>query len=149
MAPRPKGETIQQTIKRQSKEVNDHIIWIGCLDGSGYGKIRYNGKRLGVHRVVWELHNGPIPTGKMVLHTCDIRDCIKPEHLFLGTSQDNVKDMIEKGRFRPGQPTLTHDEIRTIRKSTNSTYSLAKEYSIAESTVRAIRGKRTYKEVPD
>lgn len=52
------------------------------------------------HRVSWVIHNGAIPPGMAVLHRCDIGECVNPEHLFLGTQTDNMKDMQEKGRAR-------------------------------------------------
>jgi len=50
------------------------------------------------HRFSWEMHNGPIPNGMMVCHRCDNSRCVRPDHLFLGSAQDNVNDMIGKGR---------------------------------------------------
>jgi hypothetical protein len=50
------------------------------------------------HRMSWEMHFGPIPEGMLVLHHCDVRRCVRPDHLFLGTARDNTRDMIAKGR---------------------------------------------------
>ena len=60
-------------------------------------------KRRTAHRISYEAHIGPIPEGMMVLHKCDVRDCVNPEHLFLGTQIDNVHDMMDKGRFSNGR----------------------------------------------
>lgn len=77
--------------------------WTGTTS-QGYGKIQA-GRRgegwLWVHRVSWELQNGPVPDGLQVLHRCDNPPCVRPSHLFLGTQVDNIRDMWAKGRARP------------------------------------------------
>jgi hypothetical protein len=70
------------------------MLWGRTKFENGYG--RYKDKR--AHRVSWELNYGPISNSLLVLHSCDIRACINPEHLFLGTQLDNMRDMISKGR---------------------------------------------------
>lgn len=79
-------------------------LWTASIGGPGYGQIAYNKKPHTVHRLIWELYNGPIPKGMFVLHRCDVRRCCNPEHLFLGTPADNTKDMISKGRMRIVRP---------------------------------------------
>ncbi len=74
--------------------------WNGVLNQGGYGRIFINGKGQMAHRVSYQLVCGPIPDGMLVLHKCDNPCCIRPEHLFLGTHQDNSDDMIRKGRGR-------------------------------------------------
>lgn len=70
----------------------------------GYGRFKLGGKGLAPHRVSYEIANGPIPEGMYVCHTCDNRGCVNPDHLWLGTPGDNVRDMHAKGRFRGGSP---------------------------------------------
>lgn len=73
--------------------------WTGAeFKGAGYGQIQVEGTPKRTHRVAWALSNGPIPKGLLVLHKCDNRRCIRPDHLFLGTQKDNVDDMVSKGR---------------------------------------------------
>lgn len=73
----------------------------GFLLPNGYGRIGGgDGKTWLAHRMSWTCHFGPIPAGIQVLHRCDNRKCIRPEHLFLGTQADNMQDMIAKGRHR-------------------------------------------------
>lgn len=77
--------------------------WTGSVGSHGYGQLADLGTVRTTHRLSWELHNGPIPKGEgahgiCVCHTCDVRTCVNPGHLFLGTQRDNLKDMRDKGR---------------------------------------------------
>ena len=74
-------------------------LWTGCLKKrDGYGWVGRNKKQMGAHRYAWILINGPIPDGLCVLHKCDNPPCVNPDHLFLGTQVDNIRDMQSKGR---------------------------------------------------
>src|SRR5262245_23452394 len=71
-----------------------------ATNNSGDCYIAYKGWPEGVHRISWIVNRGPIPNGIYVCHHCDTPNCFRPEHLFLGTPQENVWDMISKGRDR-------------------------------------------------
>lgn len=97
--------------------------WLGAKMLNGYGKFRVGDKNLLAHRYSFSINNKAIPNGLFVLHVCDNRTCVNPNHLFLGTSQDNADDMIRKGRH-VGQPPgefhslckFSDEKIRLIRK---------------------------------
>lgn len=72
----------------------------GKYPTTGYGAIKRNGKRLLAHRVSFEEFNGPIPDGFLVRHTCDVRECVNPEHLLIGTHADNHRDKAVRCRGR-------------------------------------------------
>jgi hypothetical protein len=74
-------------------------IFTGCLTRLGYGSVaKTKFIRLPAHRAAYEAFNGPIPAGLDVMHSCDLRCCINPDHLSLGTHADNMADMVRKGR---------------------------------------------------
>ncbi|KKN68479.1 hypothetical protein LCGC14_0451150 [marine sediment metagenome] len=74
--------------------------WKASKDSDGYGHMCVNGKEVGAHRISWWIHNGKIPKGSFVLHTCDNPICTNPRHLFLGNNSINLLDMFAKRRAR-------------------------------------------------
>lgn len=76
-------------------------LWDGAMFPNGYGALwldKLKPRKL-AHRYSWELHRGKIPPGKLILHRCDVRNCVRPSHLFVGTHHDNTHDAIAKGRM--------------------------------------------------
>jgi hypothetical protein len=70
-----------------------------ALHRQGYGKHFAKGKTIIAHRWAWEIVNGPIPDGLLVCHKCDVTSCVNPDHLFIGTQKENLKDCRDKGRW--------------------------------------------------
>jgi hypothetical protein len=133
--------------------------WQSTLNKRGYGRIRNRAVNLMAHRFSWELHNGPIPDGLFVCHSCDNPRCVNPAHLWLGTRQDNMDDMMTKGRgsnppVRRGDAnnnaTLTERDVRDIRArvANGETYTaIATTYSIHRSTAADIAKRKTWAHV--
>jgi len=94
-------------IQPHCPEVGPCWVWTASCAKSGYGQLNVDGVPVGAHRLSWKLHNGPIPDGIEVLHKCDHKPCIRPEHLFLGTQAENMADMAAKGRA-PSKPGALH-----------------------------------------
>lgn len=78
-------------------------IWLGSTNAKGYAHLKYETRQQRANRFSWSAYNGEIPPGLHVLHSCDNRLCVNPEHLFLGTNQDNVDDKMRKGRAGQNQ----------------------------------------------
>lgn len=122
--------------------------WTGHVMPNGYGQVRHNGTAY-AHRVAYELHKGDIPQGLYVLHSCDNRKCVNPAHLFLGTFDDNMADMVAKGRQAHGEKNfhakLTKDQVIAIRSSVGTQREIAARYSVSRSLISMIRSERIWR----
>ena len=95
-------EVIRNKIKENTKiDENGCWIWQKTKTVNGYAKIAWKEKCFCGHRISWKVFRGKIPSGLFVCHKCDVRECCNPDHLFLGTHTDNMKDMHQKGRSNP------------------------------------------------
>lgn len=120
----------------------------------GYGKIWLSGRNEPAHRVSYELHFGPIPEGLVVRHKCDNRACTNPEHLELGTTADNQRDKVVRGRSLKGErhslAKLTNDEVRQIRRLHSEgvrSGKIAKRFGIDRTNVWQIATRRTWRHI--
>ena len=110
---------IIERLERHALDMIDGECWITDLvpNSDGYPQLcRGKSARLRVNRLAWEAHHAePIPPGLHVLHTCDNPACFNPEHLFLGTNQDNIDDKCRKGRQRgvSSQQAFARSQTRT------------------------------------
>lgn len=112
--------------------------WTGFTNDDGYGKIAINGEPVSVHRFSYQLHYGEIPLGLQVLHKCDNPPCCRPDHLFLGTRDENHKDKTIKCRAaRKLDARRVEDIVRRVRAG-ESTVSLARAFGISHSGVSKI-----------
>lgn len=120
-------------------------LFSGALSGDGYGSIGYAGAVWKAHRLAWRLWRGQIPAGMVICHKCDVRNCVNPRHLFIGSQHDNVADMISKGRFQAsrgasnGRAKLTARQASAIRRSKEPAAVVAARYGVRTSHVYRIR----------
>ena len=132
-------------------------IWTGATNADDYGRFSISGRNHHAHRVSWEIHNGPIPTDMWVLHKCDTPSCMNPEHLFLGTHQDNMDDMVDKGRasscLGESNPNtkLTEEQVLEIRELLANTDMLQREiaelYDVCQMAISEINTGRRWSSV--
>ena len=129
------------------------IEWTKHLNINGYGTLKYKQKNKMAHRFMWEYKFGEIPEGKIICHKCDNRKCVNPEHLFLGTTQDNVDDKMRKGRFvasvgeKSGLSKLTSEQIIAIKNDVRAQQAIAKDFGITQSNVSLIKQNKSWKHI--
>lgn len=133
-------------------------LWTGAVNEKGYGmvSVRHAASKR-AHRAAYILANGEIPEGMLVCHRCDVRCCVNPNHLFLGTPAQNSADMVAKRRQalgrrrnnpfgeRTGTSKLTSEQVLKIRNDTRPTLEIVAEYGISRSHVRGIIKKRFWR----
>lgn len=123
--------------------------WIARKTRAGYGQFNFNGATYQAPRVAWILYVGEIPEGLWILHRCDNPARVNPDHLFLGTQDDNMKDMAKKGRGTRGEKAYTCklnvDIVKEIRNSKESTRYLSNQYGITMTTVYQIKHRESWK----
>jgi hypothetical protein len=139
-------------------------LWQGKLDKDGYGLCWWNHRWVVAHRVSFELREGH-PSRLDVLHACDTPGCVRPDHLFEGTKQDNRADCVAKGRQacglrsgrvtrpestargeRHGRAKLTWAQVRSIRQSDDSKSHLAKKFGVHPKTIAQVQRMEIWKE---
>lgn len=130
-------------------------LWTGATI-KGYGA--FGRPTALAHRVAYEMAYGPIPTGKHIRHICDVKNCVNPEHLLLGTHTENMNDAIARKRLRYGEQhpnsRLTSDEVQEIKRALK-TYKhglftkLAMKYKVSLTTIQNIHTGRTWTEIKE
>lgn len=118
------------------------VEWTGRRDKKGYGHTWFRGKPERAHRVAWIKERGPIPPGMCVCHTCDNPACVRADHLFLGTNNDNVQDKVRKGRQYRKPSRLTPEQVLRIKQAQRGEIRrVAREIGIHHTYALEIRRK--------
>jgi uncharacterized protein (DUF433 family) len=134
-------------------------LWTGPIKDNGYGVMPHAEGRhnMSAHRISWELHFGPIPAGMNVCHHCDVRHCVRPDHLFVGTHVDNMQDCLRKGRHVSNIPAFQRGErhpcakltatdvmkIHELRRGGMSGLAIAKMFPVKwQQIYKILRGER-------
>lgn len=140
-------------------------IWMGSLSNAGYGFFKDQVKLGSAHRASYRMFRGEIPENLMVLHTCDVKCCVNPNHLYLGDGAQNSKDAIERGQKPTGDKhwrrklpdrqrgndaphrTLTEDQVREIRASGNSQSAMARQYGVSVQQIHRIVHRQSWQHI--
>ena len=129
-------------------------LWDRAHSKAGYGQIGIGSKVVYAHRLSYELHYGPIPEGLHIIHSCDCRSCVNPAHLSAGTHQDNMTDMVNKGR-QPGgamvigedhgNAKLTENQVREIRADSRTQREIAAAYGVHQALISGIKLRKSWR----
>lgn len=92
-------ETVLDRFLSKINKTDTCWLWTATKNHRGYGQFVYGKSAIQAHRFSYMIFCGPIPDGIFVCHACDVRECVNPEHLWLGTAQENTQDSMRKGRF--------------------------------------------------
>lgn len=138
-----KAQSLESLLKN-TREHEDCLLWQGCKDKDGYGLTSIRGKKLPAHRAVMSFLSDV--SGQYVLHKCANRDCVNPEHLYLGDQKQNVQDQIDAGTFvygsKNGRAKLTEEQVIELRNSTVSNKEWAEKLNLAYSTIWDARNRK-------
>jgi hypothetical protein len=114
----------------------------------GHSVFQMNGKKLFIHRYIYEQCFGEIPNGVIIRHTCDTPECINPEHLITGSHKDNALDRVQRNRSaigtQNGRSKLTEDQAMFIKHSDLSSWKLAQQFKVDPKTIRDIMAGNTW-----
>lgn len=128
-------------------------LWTGGRYSNGYGSMP-SGKKAGnepAHRFAYRTFKGVIPAGLFVCHKCDTKSCVNPDHLFLGTHQQNMNDMVAKGRGaigeRHGFAKLSDEQVISIRADPRPLFAIAAEHGVSDATIHNVKRRKTWKHV--
>jgi hypothetical protein len=127
-------------------------LYAGPTDEGGYGRVRVGRKKVRISKFTYERDYGPLPKGKLVMHSCDIPCCWNPDHLSDGTHKDNRRDAMVKGRLPRGETAtgakLTNEDVVAIRASNETHRSLGDRYGVAHSTIGNIKRRKKWRHLP-
>jgi hypothetical protein len=124
------------------------LVWQGSKVNGGYGQITYRRELLRTHRLAWVAHNGAVPSGHYVCHACDNPSCIAIEHLFLGTPQENYRDMRKKGRLKYNAK-LAPEQVFEIKRrfaEGESAVAITRDYGVRYDQILAIKNGRAWRD---
>lgn len=106
-------------------------LWRGWTINSGYGMLSWNNKKILAHRLAWQLtHNSIIPVKMDICHTCDVKLCCRPDHLYLGSRSENNLDIVHRGRWR-GNQVFTAEFVSKIKQHLLERRLMLKDIAIA------------------
>lgn len=150
------GTTDLDRFMRYVRVTDTCWLWTGSsytqFGARTYGQFYLAGRRTSAHRASYILHRGAIPDGLDILHSCDVKACVNPDHLRPGTHQENIREAFDKlpaGHFageNNGRARLTWDDVHAIRSIGGRTIDLARRYGVLPQQISNIKHGRKWPE---
>ncbi len=156
-----RGSLLERFERKYIPEPNSGCwLWTASNSGEGktddraYGRMNLKSGQKSAHQISFEIYRGKIPDGMQVLHTCDMPCCVNPEHLFLGTITDNMRDMVKKGRGKSlkgihhCKAKLNPEKVMDILWRCGMgepKISLAAEYNVTKSLIKQIVARKIWR----
>jgi len=148
------GITELERFEAKVDKSGDCHEWTASFGNSGYGQFYFNYQKFSAHRKAYELYHGAIPEGMFVLHRCDNKKCVNPEHLFLGAHKENMQDKTAKGRQIKGsgieQAVLTDPQVVQIKQRLRQGdvhTRIAKDFGVSRATISMISNGTNWRHV--
>lgn len=145
-------ESFEERFWRSVDKTGDCWLWLRSKDRKGYGYCLYQGRVRKAHRVAWAIAHGELPPSDIyACHRCDNPSCVRPSHIFLGTTADNMADMVKKGRAATGErhgcsKLKASDvvEIRTLLSAGVTHRDIARKFGVGPTSVSHIKRGLTW-----
>lgn len=151
LAQRLWAKSLEGPVPLHRPDLGPCLLFTGHVRKNGYGAILAGGDRrhwISAHVAAWVVMYGPVQEGFEVCHKCDVRNCIRPTHLFLGTRKDNMLDAARKGRTTKGERNpmakLTWPDVEAIRTASGTQAEIATRFGITNSAVQLIRARKRW-----
>ena len=151
-------KTVEMRFWEKVKKTDSCWLWCASHYKTGYGQFRIGGSgKRSAHRFSYAFHYGEIPPDKLVCHHCDVRSCVNPAHLYLGTAKQNTGDMLVRERYLKGEQKkhakLNNQKVKEIREAYYSgaitdKKQLGRKYGVTHSTIRRIVRRTTWRHLP-
>lgn len=133
-------------------------LWTAGQSGRGYGGYSINTIKFPAHVICWSFFNGRVPKGLNVCHSCDVKLCVNPNHLWVGTQKENIADCVSKGRFTVvrahgvdhGRTKFTEEHVKTILVlgPLIPVKNIAKLFKVSKNAIYPILYRRNWKHIP-
>lgn len=151
----PEQSPLERFMDKVELDNNGCWLWTSTILRSGYGTMWYRGQTISAHRLSYQFYIGPVPERLHVLHLCDVKRCVNPEHLYAGTHQQNIQDRENRGKNMRGtgnpRAVLSAEDVLEIRRryaAGEKPFEIARDYDgIGWGGIYSVCRRKTWKHI--